>query len=295
MLTRPILILLDQVRELVSLSAPRRGAEHGRDQFARRPFQPLLRPGVNGRGHHHGDESGHERGEGESVSISHGQGAIEDPVGVERESLAVPGDLSQIRRRVSHPQRADETGDRLAADRELQLGKAAVQLSEEPCLHAGAAAATTAASKPTTPRRPSGPPGEIRVHRHRICLTSGTDALEPAASRQLPATIADRARGRSSCTPEPGQDDGSTIEQRATPATAVRSGRGLSARVRGRFPGSEYHRSDRGASSAPSQYRAAAQIGALQRWQIGQRLGSWKRSLHRLLFGVRRSGSAQKT
>lgn len=223
---------------------------------------------------------------------------------MEREPLAVPSNLPQIRRRVPHPQSADETGNRLAASGELQFGEAAVQLSEEPGVHASATATTTTASESAASRWPSGSPGEIRVHRYRICLTSGTtDAPERAASRQLSATIAYRARGRSSRSPEPGPDDGSTIEQRSAPATAVRIRDGLSATIRGRLTASKYRRSVVGAafssssssSSSSSEYRAATQVGAIQRGQIGQRVGSWKRSLLWLLFGVRRSGSAQKT
>lgn len=297
-----MLILIVQVRQLVSLSSPRRGGEHDRDQFTRGPVQPLLRPRVRGRRYNNGDEPRHERGEGKSLSVPDRQRTIEDPARVEREPLAVPSDLPQIRRRVPHPQSTDATGDLPPPGGELQLGEAAVQLSEEPRLYAGAATAAAAtASESTAPWRPSSPSGEIRVDGHRIRLTSGTtttttDPTKRAVNcHQLPATIAYRARGRSSRPPEPCPDDGSTIEQRAAPATAVRIGIGLSATIRRRFTVSEHRRSNGGSSTTTSKYRAATEVGAIQRRQIGQRLGSWKRSLHRLLFGVRRSGSAQKT
>lgn len=302
------LIVIVQVRQLVSLSSPRRGGEHDSDQFTRGAVQPLLRPRIRGRRYNNGDESRHERGERESLSVPHRQRTIEDPSRVEREPLAVPSDVSQVRRRVPHPQSTDATGDLPTPGGELQLGEAAVQLSEEPRLYAGAAAAAAAAaSESTASWRPSSPSGEIRVDGHRIRLTSGTTTITTTTTttdstkravncHQLPATIAYRARGRSSCPPEPCPDDGSTIEQRAAPTTAVRIGIGLSATIRRRFTVSQY-RSNGGSSTTTttSKYRAATEVGAIQRRQIGQRLGSWKRSLHRLLFGVRRSGSAQKT
>ncbi|CAD1468928.1 unnamed protein product [Heterotrigona itama] len=125
---RNLISLVASVPELVGVSASGRGA----DQPTGCPVQSLLRARVHGRGHHHGDESRHERGEGESLPVPHGQGAAEDPAGVERELPTVPGDLSQVRRRLPHPQSADETGDHLAASGELQPGEAAVQLSKEP-------------------------------------------------------------------------------------------------------------------------------------------------------------------
>lgn len=195
-------MLIVQVRQLVSLSSSRRGGEHDRDQFTRGPVQPLLRPRVRGRRYHNGDESGHERGERKSLSVPDRQRTIEDPARVEREPFALPSDLSQVRRRVPHPQSTNETGDLPPPGGELQPGEAIVQLSEEPRLHAGAATATAAtASESTTPRRPSSPSGEIRVDRHRIRLTSGTtttttDPIKRAANRDhMPATIANRARG----------------------------------------------------------------------------------------------------
>ena len=130
-----------QVRQLDGLPDTRRGAGHGDRQSTWRPLQPLLRPGAGGRGHNHGDADQRDRRQGRELSLPHREGPDTRAHRVERVPSTLPGDLPQVRRRLPRSQPADATRNRGPAGRELQSGEAAVQLSEESGVRAGAAAA----------------------------------------------------------------------------------------------------------------------------------------------------------